>query len=319
MLMQSVVRLSDRFLDPKNPEAIDRQEKLVSCVILVSIFYATLSIGFVKLGELERKHRFSNPDPNVTFELMIAPPEPKLVQIVPPAPSFYDGNQATGGSHAAAAQDSAMKIPSLHVEDTPTSTKPPTAQAHRLDSRVETPIAIASTNKIIAATPSAPAAPNTIPAATPTNSNESTTGSTATAGIGLETHGSGNGGTGAGTGGEVGDGNQSGINGGPQIAIDTTNNDGIARGNIAPYRKRMLINVAQNWRPSKKTEQAVVLVRIAHDGKVLDRQVISAANNRAIKNALAAIDTTEFEPLPDWYRGEEITFKLTLDALELQN
>ena len=100
--MRNVVLMSDRFLDRFSPEGIDRQEKLFSCIALISIFYLMLSIAFVKLGALEQKPRAFLADPNVVFELMVAPPEVKAPLLVPPAPAFDEGKSHIGGAPATA-------------------------------------------------------------------------------------------------------------------------------------------------------------------------------------------------------------------------
>jgi TonB family protein len=88
-------------------------------------------------------------------------------------------------------------------------------------------------------------------------------------------------------------------------------------GNIAPYRKALLLKLAQNWRPQKNTANLVVLLTIAKDGSLLGSEIFQSSGNRkADREALAACQAVEYEPLPDWYKGEQLQFKIELSKVE---
>lgn len=300
MLMQNVVRMSDRFLDHKNPDAIDRQERLFSCITLVAIFYIIFSIAFMKMSELEKRHRVYHPDPQVQFELMIAPPPPKIAPILlPPAPAINDGKVDIGGGAAAAVSAATATIPTL---PTNIATTKPNNVAHHIPTPIEAPVAVA---------PPAPVAVR------PPGESELVQASTATNGSGTAVNGKANGGEGTGVGTTVGDGKEDGNAGGPIIStIETAT---VARGNISPYRKRMLVNLAQVWRPTKKDEMVLLSIRISSEGHLIDVEVLEASSKKAAKVAVAAVESTEFEPLPGWFKGSELTFKVHLDVTELQH
>lgn len=298
MLMQNVVRLSDRFLDRTNPESIDRQERLRSCVALVSIFYLTLSIGFCKFSELEKRHRVYHPDPNVAFELMIAPKEHSVpVDILPPQTALTDGSANVGGKKNAAPTDTTQNMAAVKVDDQPKKDES-VVLTHRLPVDKGAPVAVTSTNQI-----------KSIPVST---TDDTTKGLVQDEGnTGKERKGDGVGIDGVGPGTAIGGGTDIEDAGGKRIS--TTVEEHVAKGNIAPYRKDLLIRIAQFWRPKKK-DVVVVQIRIAKDGTLLAAQVAGASSDRAAKTALAAVNETPFAPLPIWYRGEDLDFQITLDA-----
>jgi TonB family protein len=87
-------------------------------------------------------------------------------------------------------------------------------------------------------------------------------------------------------------------------------------GNIAPYRKRMLIAIAGNWQPTNNVH-LVVLMTIGKSGNLIHREILdSSGDHETDKLALAALDKTKFEPLPTWYKGKEIPFKVDLKKVQ---
>jgi TonB family protein len=93
----------------------------------------------------------------------------------------------------------------------------------------------------------------------------------------------------------------------------------IAMGSIAPYRKQMLELIAQNWHPRRPTDLLVSLT-IAHDGTLLAYEILQSSGNRKMDHqALEALQSTEFQPLPDWYKGEQLQFKVELSKVEALN
>jgi hypothetical protein len=86
-----------------------------------------------------------------------------------------------------------------------------------------------------------------------------------------------------------------------------------SRGNIALYRKEIYDKVSQGWHPKRAVESVVVLLVIAHDGSLLEREiVVGSGSKRSDKEILKAIDETQFPPLPEWFKGKRLNFKLEL-------
>lgn len=327
--MAEVVRITDRFCDRKNPESIDRQGKLTQVAALVMIFYIIMGIAFVKFQELEKKHPRIIHDVDVSFEFSAPPPDPIFkVSEMPKPISLTDGENANPGSEAAPkpSQSDTVSLPTVQAPQTQAT--PTQVQAKPVASRTVTeaaPVAVTQTNTIKTSA-AAQAAPKQAPSDTanpqmagvastlPTSGSTQAGGTPDGQGGSTGTGGEGTGGTGTGSG-DPGAGTGFGLAGG-QIAtkLETT---GRAMGNIAPYRKDMLIRIAQNWHPKRKNESIVVLVTIDHDGKLLaDEILVSSGNKKSDKEALAAIEATEFGGLPDWYKGDQLQFKINLDKVE---
>jgi TonB family protein len=326
--MAEVVRITDSFCDRKNPESIDRQGKLGQVAILVFVFYIIMGIAFVKMQELEKKKPRIIHDVDVAFELYAPPPEPSFkVGEVPKPISLSEGENANPGSEAAPKPSSSDTVSLPSIEAPETQSKPTQVQARPVASHTVTesaPVMVTSTNMIKTTVPSQ-AAPKSQPnadknatmagvlATAPTSGSAMAGGTPDSQGGGIGEGGQGTGGTGTGSG-DGGSGSGTGIAGG-QIA--TRVESARAMGNIAPYRKDMLIRIAQNWHPKRKNESIVILVTIDRDGKLLSDEVLeSSGNKKSDKEALAAIEATEFAGLPDWYKGEQLQFKINLDKVE---
>jgi TonB family protein len=329
--MAEVVRITDQFCDRRNPDSIDRQGKLSQVAILVLIFYCMMGIAFIKMQEMERKHPRIIHDVDVSFEFTAPPPVPTFkVGELPKPISLTEGQNVNPGSEAApsAAKTDTVALPTIEapkVLDHPTQVQAQPKAARKVVEAA--PTAVVSTNETTAA-PSA--AVRTRPDANkdstvagvasqvPTSGAPTAGGSPDGQGGGSGTGGEGTGGTGT-TSGDPGAGTGFGLAG--STIATKLENTGRAMGNIAPYRKEMLIRIAQNWHPRRKSESIIVLVTIDHEGKLLSDEILqSSGNKKSDKEALAAIEATEYTSLPDWYKGDQLQFKINLDKVEaLQN
>lgn len=324
--MAEVVRITDQFCDRRNPDSIDRQGKLGQVAILVLIFYCIMGIAFIKMQELEKKRPHIIHDVDVSFEFATPPPEPTFkVGEMPKPISLTEGTNSNPGSEAApsASKTDTVSLPTIQapqVMDHPTQVQAqPKAARHVTEAA---PIAVTSTNDVAAApAPQTKQAPNperTSPVAgvaseLPVSGAAQAGGTPDGQNAGSGTGGEGTGGSGAGSG-DPGAGSGFGQAGG-QIATKLENTR--AMGNIAPYRKDMLIRIAQNWHPKRKSESIILLVTIDHEGKLISDEILqSSGNKRSDKEALAAIEGTDYASLPDWYKGESLQFKINLDKVE---
>ncbi|MBY0360093.1 MAG: TonB family protein [Candidatus Obscuribacterales bacterium] len=324
-MMQEVIRISDRFMDRRDPDSIDRPGQLASVLVVVFIVHALMLIAFLKLEELERKHPRIIHDVDVQFVFQAPPPVPSFkVGEVPKPISLTEGDNPNPGSAAAKPQEaSKLTLPTVKA---PEALTPPATQVARPavshKTTVAPPVMVTPTNTIkaapipIAKLPSPPI-PNPV---TGQLSTSTASGSLQNAGApGSNNVGTGNknegvAGQGTGPGSEQGTG--SGPKEGGQIATVLPNIQR-AKGNIGPYRKDLLKRIAQNWHPKKRFDNIVVLAEIGHDGKLLRAELIgSSGNKKADREAVDAIEATEFAPLPDWYKGESIPFKIELAQVE---
>jgi len=117
---------------------------------------------------------------------------------------------------------------------------------------------------------------------------------------------------GTGQGAAFGNWSESGASGGPTISTNLP--EPTAKANITPYRTALVKKVVANWVPGKRDESVTVMVRLAPDGQVLDRWVLTSSGKRSAKAALNAVDGTTFDPLPSWFQGEELTFRIELQS-----
>lgn len=327
-LMQSALRITDRFYDLRDPESIERQGRMQNCIMLVFIMHMMMVISFIKLQEFETAHPRVITDVDVSFEITPPPPEPPPKALeVPRSISLTEGENANPGSEAApkpldASQMNlpAIKAPSL--QDIPTMV--PAKPVPSRKTTVAPPVALTPTNvikapigQVVKEAPSTSQSP-----IAGTTSTQPLSGAANTGGIaggtegGTGTGGAGTGGTGTGAG-DLGAGTGTGAAGGVPIATRLPTTATRAMGNIAPYRKDLLVRLAQNWHPKKSYESLIVLITVDHDGKLMGSEIFqSSGSKKADKEALQAVQATDFAPLPDWYKGETLTFKIELSKVE---
>ncbi len=217
----------------------------------------------------------------------------------------------------------ALKAPQTLENPSMVTAKP--VPSHK--TTVAPPVAMTPTN--IIKSPIGMTAPKQAPVSPPTptiagaTSNNPLSGAPTAAGApgknegGIGTGGAGQGGTGTGQG-DVGAGTGEGPAGGvPAIATRLPAGAGRAMGNIAPYRKDLLLRLAQNWHPKRTYENLIVLVVLDHDGHLVSSEIFqSSGNKKGDKEALEAVQATEYAPLPDWFKGETLTFKIELSKVE---
>jgi TonB family protein len=90
-------------------------------------------------------------------------------------------------------------------------------------------------------------------------------------------------------------------------------------GNIAPYRKDMLIRIAEFWRPLE-SRSIQILLTLSGEGVLLDRSIVKSSGIAAMDDeAIAAVSKVRYAPLPLWYKGEQLQFKIELDKTDRLN
>lgn len=321
ILMAEVVRISDRFIDRRNPDSLDRQERLLSCMVLVSIFYAIMSIAFVRLSSLEHPVYRHHSDPDVAFELSVPPPEPVFQANVPPPTALTPGAEASGGRALPAQTSTPPKTPALAARVVPPLENHNIAVGRAI--KEEAPISVVSTNLIkrsVAAIPTPP------PAVSATEGGIATARALATKTSTPEKPGSASdntqqlvnspGSEKSGTHSGLGRGEQEQISGGVEISksIPVAR---VAQGNITPYTNALILHIAERWRPTKKDEHVVLTLIIDKTGQLIDATVLESGGAQVDRRALKAVRAATFDPLPAWFKGEDLTFNVTLDRAEL--
>lgn len=320
--MAEAVKISDKFLDRKDPDSIDRKGQLNQVVVLVVIFHAIMGIAFVKMEEYERKHPRIIRDTDVQFEIAAPPPAPEFrVGSVPRAITLTEGENPDAGSASSAKPKESDKVtlPTIKADETqPVPTPEAATPVMSRDTTVAPPVAVTTASSVKALPTSVPkTAPKTRPVTDLAGARSNSVASGAPSEGGSpdgQEGGTGEGGDGSGGSGS-GDGDAGNGTGFGNIGGDITTKLGgssRATGNIAPYRKEMLMRIVGNWHPKKSTS-LILRIEIAKDGSVNNVEVKeSSGSKRGDAEAVAAVEATEFPPLPDWYRGESLTFEIDL-------
>ncbi|MBX9573280.1 MAG: energy transducer TonB [Candidatus Obscuribacterales bacterium] len=295
---KDVVRLSDRWFDHSHPDAISRQSRLQSCVVLVTVFHVVMSIAFAKIDEFERARA---PKRVVTseyaFEFMIAPAELKHVIPVPKPVTLLPGKEQETGGLTGARQGSKNEAAPILKDDTSAQNVEKIALN---TSRVSNPL-ISQPLDIPSMQPR-PIKNEQLLASSPTGQqiNERVD---AAAARGIEFGGAGQEEEGAGNS-DGRDGEQDG-GGDDVLAPSSPIPEKVAPStpqqvliNVAPYRKQMLIKLSQEWdAPTTKPVRVVLLIDIANDGSLLSAAVVeSSGSKKEDRRALDAVHRTTFDP-----------------------
>lgn len=326
-MMQEVLRVTDRFYDLKDPDSISRQTRLQNCIVICLIVHIISFIAFYQLKLWTEKHPRIIHDVNVCFEFTPPPPPPPPELIKKPKTiQLIEGDIADPGSESApaainATQTTAPSIKTLAPEADKSATPASPLNSKKIVKAAPALIASVSLNKGSVGTknvvqsqapnqsrinPVAGAESIQDPTAAKTSgSNKQNEGGSSTGGKGEGDNGIGQRGLGAGQG--------EGIQGGEVVKPPVQVGSISKVGNIAPYRKEILYRIAQNWHPKRPVEGVVVLLVIAHDGTLLDKEfVVKSGSRRSDNEIMKAIEETQFPPLPEWYKGRSLTFKVEL-------
>lgn len=314
---QDVVRLSDRWFDPAHPDAISRQGRLESCIVLVTLFHIVMSIAFMKVDEYERKHapRRIIPSDLEFVEFMIAPPELKHVKLEQPTPVALieskdnDTGGKSGGKEGSKNAAAELKSDNKDTADNRKLTVNTTElkkEALAPDPPKDTSAELSRKNESATQDQLAFAAP---------------TGEIVNPNAPIDVRGS-NGGGGETDDEQIGqsqgrDGSSSG--GGenelpPGSERPKAAHSNIGIGDIHPYHKELLYKISQEWEaPTKKAVRLLVLIDVQNDGKLISAGVIESSGNAKVdKQALEAVRRTAFDPFPDWCRRAHLRFKVEL-------
>jgi hypothetical protein len=314
-LIQQAVHISDRFMAPHYPDSIDRQERLMSCTALVSIFYMTLCMGLVTMSQLEKRHIHRVPHEVNVFIEMLKPPELIAPPTTVPQPAFDPGKPNIGGREARTDDKQTIQTnpgtPSSHSEG-------PVKQHPQHPSNVieEPPVSVVSTNPI-----SAKPIPHTVPVGDPSGTKPTPVEDPGNPGRVIAEDPTsevkpGLGGRGGGKNSEPGMGSEPGPGGGELISSTLPGPAARVFGNITPYRDELVRKLAKTWRPLHRNEHLKLNLIIGKDGQLISSEVIESKSRRSTKNIADAVENTTFDPLPDWYRGESISFSITLNAVD---
>ncbi len=310
---ETIVRIADRFLGRQSKNSIARAGFLKPIICLLSVFYL---LAFVWIFYLE--HKIVRCKKTVISNLLvqfIAPEPPKIV-----VPDKIENEGAAGapakpklGSPAVQAKVAkpapvVAVLPKLPVIKPiiPPPAKINTARPNTPDHPVSPP---QETTKTTAAVTS-PKAPSliTAPAAPATGVGNTDQGQPAGTGAGT--------GSQPGAGGDAGNKNGAGV-GTLAMALPHTGGAATAMGNIAPYRKEMLMRLAENWHPKRLQGNIVLVLTLSAAGQLINAEILNSSGDEKLDQyALDTVHKTAFAPLPTWFTGSQLRIKVELARVE---
>jgi TonB family protein len=316
----TILRLADRFLSSRSVHSIERTGDLRLFVLIVSICYACATASLVTLKDKFgfQKHASLS---NLTIDFVIPEPIKDIQDKVIEQAKLSASSSASLGRNPVDRPISGPPIrpvlsqPKIQPDRGRQMAAPPVIVA-----QVKAPVAPV----VVVKTREAPVQPNLItPPTAAAQSEAPVTSNSLTKETSIGNTQKENGAQGAdatvGTqGGGAADNGKGAV--GQQIAMATPHSAGIAAamGNIAPYRKDMLMRLASHWNPKKMKQGNIVLViTLGKEGQLLNSEVLSSSGNDKLDQyALDAVGKTEFAPLPDWYRGSQLRLKVELARVE---
>lgn len=84
-------------------------------------------------------------------------------------------------------------------------------------------------------------------------------------------------------------------------------------GNIGPYKKDMIARIGSVWHPSQHYGNISVEVQLDKSGALMSSRVLQGCGDEQVNKSLEdALQAVQFAPLPEWYKGEQLKFKINL-------
>lgn len=324
-MMNEAIRISDRFNGRDNFDSIDRQGRLMSVTALVIILHAITGVALVKMEEYHATRSRHVVPVDIAFEKeMVAKLLSPVSAPVPQPAALSDGHTDSPGGASASVRAASSKatLPQPRANEVSDFVAPKAASAKLLERKVDlAPITAVrkQSEQLIQKISKAPSEGNetgalsTLPASgAPIDSGE-------TKGI---VDGSSDGKTGNGAGGtgpglsNIGDGSDDGLAGGVvPLALQNRTEAGPARRDIAPYKNALVEKLARNWKARSGANPLTVTILLGRDGELIDCQILRSSGDKKVdKSALKAVEATTFDPLPDWFKGDSLLFRIEMET-----
>lgn len=323
--MDYVLRICDRLFDKNSPECIDRQGQLSQATVLVVVFHLIMATAFVKMQEYELKHRkVARNQINISFSLEDLSPPPlhlRDVQLTQPqALSLVPGKTVKTGSESPDTNHSdkqSVPMPKSSLKDTPLQPDPMRTQSSSNDSKEVVSSSmnksqLASTANSSANGKKSDSSENMLSkpgSGAPVESGSPTENGNATGGQGKALNGHGSGTEGTDQGPDSPAGND------PISRKDPAGTGLRAMGAIGPYKRALMAQLREAWKPDHRGLSLTVNLLIAKDGTLLDARIVSSSGDRRVdRQAISAFEQLSFRALPDWFQGEDLLFQFDLTS-----
>jgi len=321
--MHEVLKISDRFNDRGNPDALGRQGQLSQVTAVVVVFHLIMGISFLKMEEYERAHPHRVANLDLSFQYVAPPLFPELaLDRVPKPLNLTMGENAEAGSASEANTTATDKlaVPTLDQAEKTLNQSEAPRQSSSKQLVPEAPVSVTTDARLKPAPLSLPATANNkvMDSDLSNTSSAQASGAAVKAGasgddanIGKGIGGVGVGGNGS-AGGIIGSGSGEGnIGSRDNISIKLANGER-SFFNIGPYHKRLLLMLGSSWRPKIKGD-LVVSFELAKDGTVIRSSIFESSGYKNLdEQALQCIQDLQFEPLPETYQGESLEFRVEL-------
>ena len=327
-MMHEAVRIADRFHGARDFETIEQQGRLQNVIVLVFIFHMLMVVGFIKLQEFDARSPAIVRDMDVSFLMAPPPPDPlyRPHTPAPPVPVNPPGSArpANAIDHSAGIEQHPLPPPPSIGPARKSEHLPVTAQPPRREV-LESPVALTPNNNVrvdprqivqeklptlpeqrIAVNAPSPAPP--IAAQEPLDNLPGTGSKTSLPNPSRTTAGGGVGNDGLAPG--------AGTGAGVEVSVTVP---AVAEWNVAEYRQHLLLRIAHSWHPKGSFKSLVVLLEINHQGRLVGREIEQSSGKKKVdRYALEALDATDFEPLPDFYKPDTLKFRITLSASDVE-
>lgn len=89
-------------------------------------------------------------------------------------------------------------------------------------------------------------------------------------------------------------------------------------GCVKSYNDGLKMRLAMNWNSIPSKNLPVILITLDHDGHLVETSIFESSDDQRIdKAALYAATITKYAPLPNWYKGHQITFKINMSSVQV--
>lgn len=86
---------------------------------------------------------------------------------------------------------------------------------------------------------------------------------------------------------------------------------------IGEYKRELISKLALNWQSRYSAVLPTILVTLAKDGKLLEVALYESSDDRKLDNAaLLTAMVTNYPPLPESYRVDQVTFKINMSSVQ---
>lgn len=294
MIRSQILACPDRLYEAAAMDEVERGTILQTVIVAAFVIHMLFVIAFIQLQGWERAHPRKIPELGLTFEFSV-PPINEVFYVRPKEITLTVGDEAPVAQEQGTQQKTATAANPIVIKPAMTArlrepNKPGTEMNPSRRSPVTPPISLTTTNQILAAPPAA------MPGETISSGGVDDAGNP---GNDIDSTGSMGIGGGATLGAKP-----------PEITLTAPK---VARLNITPYRRDLEARLKKSFHPNGRFDRLTVSIVVASDGTLLHTEIIESSGKSKIdREALRAVREATFAPLPPAYKGDSLTFSITM-------